>query len=94
MDTEPEDARDVRGVRRQRVRYEIVECHEEQVGERRADRGAVNGPTPAIVGMAAPSPEGRRLVNALAFRAEYFGRVHPDIIAQSDWQDRLASALD
>ena len=84
MDTEPKDTRDVRGVRRQRVWYEIVESHEEQVGKRRADRGAVNGPAPAIVGMAASSSEGRRLVNALAFGAEYFGRVHPDIIAQSD----------
>ena len=81
----------------QRVGNEVVERHEEQVGESRAEGRPVDGPgarrgARAVMGGA--GSDRWRMVHRLAVGTVDLDGVGPHLIAQADGEDGLAVALD
>jgi hypothetical protein len=97
VDPEAEHPGHVLALGIQRVGDEVVERHEEQVGERRAEGRPVDGPgarrgARAVVGGAGADRRG--MVHRLAAGAVDLDGVGPHLIAQTDGEDGLAVALD
>ena len=89
MDAEAKDSRDVLALAIQWFGDEIVEGHEEEVGECRAEGGTVDGVESgggrAGTVVERSGPVRRGMVNRLAAGTEYFDGIRAHLVAKTYW---------